>query len=371
MHATTRADGSFRFEDLAGGEYKLEFDSPAVGRVVAPDEKSLDTGYGRTWFPDVHRQEMAAPIFVAGGEKREIEIKLTKRELPHISGEFEVPKGAENDAIGISLVAPGAMFPVVEGQLAAAGKFRIDGLDPGSYTLLASTIPVGEVGHVYTTWSFEMTDHSIEERKLPMQLGVSVRARVRMAEEGAAVPAGVKLDLQPRVLARAGQRGDEDPLFIGDAAPGEYWAKPTVPRGYTVVSASFNGQPVLDTAVDLEAPESTIEFVLTAQPGRFSGAVRDGSQKAVAGAWVVLMPESLPDDMGRFDDRALRIVQADVSGGFAVGNLAAGKYRALALPAADEDRNADLSFLQSQMAGADVIEIAKGQTVHRDLLTRK
>jgi hypothetical protein len=370
IHSTTRPDGSFRFEDLVGGEYTMEIDSPAVGRVAAPEEKASDKGYGRTWFPDVHRPEMAAPILVAAGEKREIEIKLTKRELTHISGEFEVPKGAEKDAIGISLVAPGARFPTVEGQLEKAGKFRIDGLDPGSYTLLASTIPVGEVGHVYTAWTFEMTDHSIEERKLPMQLGVSVRARIRMAEDGAAVPAGVKLDLQPRVLARTAQRGDEDPLFIGDVAPGEYWASAVLPKGYAVASVSYNGVAVVNTTVDVEAPESTVEFVLTAQPGRFSGVVRDGNQTAVAGAWVVLMPESLPDDTGRFDDHALHIVEADPSGGFFMGKLAPGKYRAIALAAADKDRNADLSFLQSRLASAEVIEISKGQTVSRDLTVR-
>ncbi len=369
-HVTSRPDGSFRFEDITDGEYTLEIDSPAVERIFSGDEKPRATGYGRTWFPDVPRPEMAVPISLAVGEKREIEIKLAKRELPHISGEFEVPKGAEEDEIGIKLVAPGARFPVVEGQIEKAGRFRIEGLDPGSYTLVASTIPVGGVGHLYTTWTFEVTDHDIEDRKLAMQPGVSARARLHMEEDGAPAPAGVRFGLRPFAPGRTSQRGDEDPLFIPDFAPGEYWLNTIVPKGYAVVSASCNGQAVSFSTVDLEAPESTIDYVLTAQPGRFTGVVRDESQKPVAGAFVVLIPDSFRGDPRKFDQTAIRETQADPSGGFALGNLAPGKYRAVALGLADKDRNADITYLQGRMGGSEVIEIAKGQTVNRELTVR-
>jgi hypothetical protein len=161
-HATSRGDGSFAFDDLAEGDYVVEISPPSVGRTFGGDEaegeKPHESGYGRLWFPGVPRLEMASPIRLIAGEKRDIELRLPKRELHDVSGVFEVPKGGENDAIGIRVMSRGALLPSAEGEIEKAGIFRIEGLDAGSYTLMAYPKPVGEAGVAYITQAFEVTD---------------------------------------------------------------------------------------------------------------------------------------------------------------------------------------------------------------------
>jgi hypothetical protein len=364
-HVTSQADGSFGFEQESG-EYTLEVDPPAVNRIKTGEEKPEDTGYGLYWFPGVSRAEMAVPIRLAPGEKRTMELKLEKRHLPHIAGEFEALKGQEDDVITVRLFGEKATFPVVEGQLDQAGKFRIDGLDAGKYTLVATTIPVGGADHTYSTLTFELTDHSLEDMKIRMRPGVTVRATFRMDEDGVSVPKGVRLLLSPFSKGRTEQGPDEGGLVATDVAPGEYWPRRVAPKGYALVSTACNGRPVAHTTLDLESAESTIEFVLTSQPGLVTGTARDRDQQTVARAKVLLAPDPLPDDLERFDRAELRTAEADDNGAFVFRDLPPGRYR---LVTGDED-DVDLAALRALMSGSEKVEVAKGQTVSVDVRVR-
>jgi hypothetical protein len=196
--------------------------------------------------------------------------------------------------------------------------------------------------------------------KVTMRPGVSVRAVVGMAEDGAALPEGLKVDLRP-LIRSSNLPLPDGPLALIQVPPAEYWPELRTPKGIAVVSVSYNGRPVVNSTINVEA-DSAVEFVLTSQPGSITGMVRDANQTAVAGASVVLLPESLPDTFERFDETAIRVADSDGNGGFVFGRVAPGKYKAVALTGSNRERSRDLVFLRDRMRALDAVEVGKGQT---------
>ncbi len=147
-------DGSFAIiADLNPGQYKLEIDPLAGG-------KRSDSGYGRSWFPGVTREEMAAPITLSAGETRDIELRLQERELHHIAGVIQVPEGSEHVGVTVTIaVGLHAILPIAKVDIPKPGSFRIDGLDPGSYRVTAAT----SKGFLSASQTVELTDRDIDD----------------------------------------------------------------------------------------------------------------------------------------------------------------------------------------------------------------
>jgi uncharacterized surface anchored protein len=107
-------------------------------------------------------------------------------------------------------------------------------------------------------------------------------------------------------------------LSLDGLRPGEYWPELAVPTGYAVTSISFDGRPVINTAIDLEASESTVNFVVTSRPAGVTGIVRDANGKPVAAVAVSIMPELGRQRLG---------LKTDANGAFHFANLAPDKYK--------------------------------------------
>jgi hypothetical protein len=358
----TGPNGTFTFTNLNPEDYILEFIPPASGKVASGDPKPAEPDYGRSWFPGVPREDMAVPVTVTAGEKRQLEIRLQKRELHHVAGLIEIPQSTEadleNDVITIRVAAgrrPGR--PIIEGELSKTGPFHIDGLDEGSYTLSATTKTT------YASRKIDITDRNIDDVKIVMRPFISVRVAVTVAEDKAAVPPDFSLGLRPLLPSTAAD------VFthLEDIPPGEYWPVPITRPQYAVASVSFNGRPVVHTTIDLEAPESTVDIVLTSRPSGVTGIVRDNNQNPVPGASVALLPELLPDTFEKFDEAALHISTSDETGAFRFARLAPGRYKAVALVGDDLKRDRDLVFLRDRMRFVDATTLDFGQTAHLDL----
>jgi hypothetical protein len=357
------ADGSFAIiADLNPGQYKLEI-HPLAG------SKRPDSGYGRSWFPGVTREEMAAPITLSAGETRDIELRLQERELHHIAGIIQVPEGREHDGITITLtVGPRAAFlPIAEAELAEAGPFRIDGLAEGTYLLAATIKSQGLPGLAFAGRTVEITDRSVDDLRLTMRNGVRARAIVTMAEEQIEPPAELQFSTEaakpyPFGTAKVVFRSKDRLLWEG-IPPGQYWPMLQLPKGYAVTSVTFNGQPVVNTPIDLETPESTVEFVLTSRPAAVIGIVRDDNQNAIPEASVALLPESLPGT-------SLHVVTSDASGAFRFSDLAPGRYKAVALAGKDTQHARDPVFLRDRQRPADAVILDFGQTATLDLVVK-
>src|SRR6202034_4121333 len=133
------ADGSFAIANLDPGDYTLEIDPPTSGKITFGDGKADATGYLPTWFPGGPRPDMAAPVKLAAGESRDVEVRIQKREMRHAGGLLQVPAGADREGIAIEVEELTGARMHFSGEIPQAGPFHIEGLEEGSYRLRAST----------------------------------------------------------------------------------------------------------------------------------------------------------------------------------------------------------------------------------------
>jgi hypothetical protein len=374
-------DGSFFIqEDLLPGSYVLEFHPSSGVTFETGEAKPEQPGYGQTWYPGAPRADMAAPVTLLAGEHRDIEMRLQKRELHRIAATVGVPEGREDEPIQITLSMPGRGAVLVH-EIAKAGAFRIGGLDDGSYELEAQIAPehwppftvMPASRRIFAIATIEIRGHDVEDLKLPMRPGVSIRAVISMAEKDGKVPGKTSLALNAMPSSAAHMQGAvkahlrNDPLRAEGLPVGEYWPRLYVPSGYYVVSSVYNGSTVFHTSIDIEAPESTVEFVITSRAATLTGVVRDSDGDPVEGAVIALLPQPLPAVMEKFDPNALLTVESDGNGRFGFTGLAPGEYKAVALTGEDRQRAHDLQFLHDRMQSSESIALDFSQTSNVEL----
>jgi hypothetical protein len=121
-------DGSYTFQGLQPGSYKVKFDSGSSGGLTQ-------------WYGGVSRQT-ATPIMVAAGQAI-TGIDATLAKGGSIGGHFTLPPGAENDAFNysISIVTADSNTAISHGSISYGGngtnvhEFSIPGVPAGSYKL--------------------------------------------------------------------------------------------------------------------------------------------------------------------------------------------------------------------------------------------
>jgi hypothetical protein len=380
--APTSGDGSFSIADLPPAGYALVVDPPMGGRIRVPEKdpdakKKDETGYGPTWYPGVPQPDMATPIALGYAENRRIEMRLQKHELLHIAGTLQAPEGAETGVISITLTTEAKGRPTgAEGEIPHAGPFRIDGLEPGSYRVLAAGRLKDGQTRVFASRLVELAGHSVDDLAAELRPGVALQVVVKVAEEKAEPPK--RFSFVPLSTDGWGPIDDGGPpgdskMYRTGLPPGNYNIAMMQMPGYAVASTALNGTALLPgAAVDLESPESVLTVVLTTELGSVTGVVKDSEQKPVAEATVALAPElfgGASDDRLSLPPGAGETTVSDGSGRFAFNGLAPGRYRAIALPGREGLRPAaDAGLIRERMRTAEVIVVLAGQSTGCDLL---
>jgi hypothetical protein len=194
-----------------------------------------------------------------------------------------------------------------------------------------------------------------------------------MAEKDGKVPAGTGMWLGPMPYSGAHALGASSAIQSADhlrwegLPPGEYWPMLMLPPGYALASVTYSGRPVFNTEIDIEAPDSTVNFVVTSRPSAVTGTVRDSDQNAVREAAVVLLQEPLPATMEKFNFFALQTASCNANGIFHLSGLSPGRYRAVVLTGKDRRRDHDLDFLRDRVSSAEAIDLDFGQTANVEL----
>jgi len=334
-------DGSFAISgEMAPGNYIVEARPSneyrfTEGRVKGSEDASR--GYAATFFPGVPSADAAAPVVVSPGEDRHIEIRLMARERYYIAGTIEVPSGRETDKLNITLLRNGGIIGISHVAF-TPGPFHIDGLAPGSY-ILSFTTGTG------AAWNqpVEVTNRNIHDLKITLGPAVAIRATVTILEEKAEPPEHMSL----RVLSVQLNGLPSDPsdsLYITGLPPGQYWPILTLSAGYAVTAVTWQGRPIYNVPILLEAEESAVNFVVTSRTAAVSGVVRDANQIPVPDAVVVVSPDSAPARIDPFNERRFRTSSA-ANGAFRIADLAPGSYTVVA--GNGDGRKIDLDFGQT------------------------
>lgn len=398
-HAGEQKGSEFEISKLDPGVYYLQIEAGDEPTIVVPADAGPKPApgkvYGKSWYPDASRLDLAVPVRLGEGESRAVDIALRARDTHSLSGVVEAPRELATQPLTLTLQRSGLAGTVA--GMPAPGSFRIDNLSPGGYRLAllggkppadiqkfrdyilfmadsptAAKPAVNAVGDAV----FDISDHDIENFKIALTPYASVAGEVRMLEPDAVPPSKFGIVLAP-VSETSGPTNTDPPppnvvmIRVSPVTsgkfrqewlhPGEYWPQfNNLPAGYAVAQILLGGGLPSDGTVSLSGPDTPLTIVLTSHPGAIAGVVRDSDQNPVSQATVVLFPDGLT---AKTDRSRILTKSSGADGSFAFRDLAPGKYRAITLSEPDGERQGDVNYLREKAAGMDAIEVTGGQTV--------
>jgi hypothetical protein len=381
--------------------------------------------YQTEFYPAALSASRATAITVNSGEERQgIDFELKPVRTVSVSGAVNVPD-AQIGGLSVSLIPAEADDLVTPIETASAmtdgnGAFRFSNVPPGQYTMRALRTPrsagmPGEVTTVTTgggnatvmrTMTRTVTGAGAPAPPLPTEptlwaeMNVSVgvtdmaglivplrsglRVSGRVEFNGAAdrptadqLPA-ISVSLEPadgRTTGLAGTvrgRVESTGQFLTMGVPtGKYVLRVGAPRGWTLRSAMFNGQDMIDTPVELRDGDATgVVITFTDRPTDLSGSVTGAQGAPDAGAAVIVFPV---DRAGWAESgsapRRLKNVRTSANGSYSVGNLPAGDYFVAAVADAASGDWQGTDFLEALSRSATRVHFNDGEKKTQALQT--
>jgi hypothetical protein len=131
-----------------------------------------------------------------------------------------------------------------------------------------------------------------------------------------------------------------------------------VPEGWAVSQITVDGADVTDEAIDLKGANATARVVLTDRITTISGVVQPRRDRA---SYSVVV---FPDDAARwaYPSRYVRAVQADDSGRFSIAGLPAHeRYNAVAVDYLEDGEEQDSQLLERLRARATTFSLGEGE----------
>ena len=191
------AEGGYRFEHLAAGDFRLEFRSLS-GNLVPRADASLRRATTRFTL------ERGAAVVR--------DVRMVRAGT--VTGTVGLPGDAkETCVVSLQLSGDGGWRSVTFAELGAGGRYSFDGLAPGSYRVVV--VPEGaSLARTYSggsTWGSEATVFALapgeEVRAAPLRVsrGVTLEGRVSLSAD--AVAAGVQVVVSSRSEDAAGGGG--------------------------------------------------------------------------------------------------------------------------------------------------------------------
>ena len=376
--STIDGEGYFEFSGLAPGRYIIDAGPrPGLYLVIERDKdgkpvpaKHAGEGYVQTFFPGTPNFAGAIPITVASGENRTADFTLVSTPLYRVSGETEGTAG-KADSIQVESRASGRAYT----GTVSDGKFAVDGLPPGEYRVSTMMIPrkpepIGNgfqfsMSIIPLNTPFSITDHDVTGLVVsPASAGspLTTAGQFRLAN-GGTLTGGLAVQ-----FAYPNPGGESTPIaaspdgvfWLSDVA-GIYSVRPVVPPAYAVTEIRYAGGNYLFSLIPLGsgAADAPITIVLSDQPASVSGVLTDEEGKPVA-AKIALLPDPVPE---HFDFRAIRVAATNDRGGFLIGGLAPGRYKAVALTGDDRRQDHDLTLIGPRLGMADSFELTAGQNL--------
>jgi uncharacterized surface anchored protein len=272
--------------------------------------------------------------------------------------------------VPVSLIAltprNGGMGPLVNraNPLDATGRFEIEGVAPGSYSLLAVA---NRGGKSYSaSQPLEIGNQNIENVSLTIGPGLEIDGRVRVEGNSQSSLTRVRAALQSRessgVIFGSIPNSDvnEDGTFqLEQVNPGRYTVVFTgLPEGYYVKSIRWGDADVLGSGLDVTSgAPGVLGVVLSPNAGQIAGVVRNPQTGQPApGASVALIPQ---EQERRGQPSYYKTATADQSGCFTLKNLAPGQYKAYAWEDLEAGAQMDPDFLKPFESKGQSVAVAE------------
>jgi hypothetical protein len=403
--------------------------APSAGQPLPPPKEHVTVGFAPVYFPGSATATGASTISLGPGEERSgIDFPLQIVRTAKIEGMVVVPSGMNPQSVTLTMVpvgqhvGPGVLGATFLNRVTpgADGRFTYAAVPPGQYTInarLAAGAPGGGGGTGAAVDVFEYrvgastgnqmiisgppgsgpsywarTDVSVDGTPqsnvvLTLQPGLTITGRIEFKGTRLEVPSDftrARVTLAPAptpgsvglmVGVPSGQVDASGRFTINGVTPGRYLVNAVVPvpagggpgLAWTLTSAVFKGQDVLDFALEV-APNDDISggvLTFTDQTQQVSGTLQDQSGRPAPDYTIIVFAADKRYWVPQY--RRIRTTRPGTDGRFTVTNLPAGDYRlAAVVDIATGDAN-DPAFLEQLMQASVPITLAEGDRKVQDL----
>jgi hypothetical protein len=325
--------------------------------IPAVVDRSLDVVYPTTFYSGATESEDASPILLRGGDRLELDLRLTP--VPALHVVFRGEQKGENP--GVMPLLSKKIFDGIELDrhrenisVISPGVFEM-AIAPGKYSVNLA----GQPEHNSRINEVEISQDHQEVDTSSGEVSSSIKASVK-------IPGEDNFPRELTVALREGKRGGyfSEVTRQGEAefpgvAPGTYeLVAGSLDNAYSVVQIESEGQVISGHTLKVGAGSSlSLSLTLVGGSGRVEGvATRSG--KAVAGAMVVLIPNHPEANRDRF-----RRDQSDLDGSFLLQSVIPGTYTVIAI-ADGWDLDWSRAGVISRYAGHGQTIVVPGQRNH-------
>ncbi|MBI4559912.1 MAG: carboxypeptidase regulatory-like domain-containing protein [Candidatus Hydrogenedentes bacterium] len=294
----------------------------------------------------MQRRPVQSVALLPGQEIRGLRLVVNAETLLQISGQVKDSRGqaiAHAQVMGVQGTTPGAYANVQPVQSDNMGRFRLTGLSPGTYTLIARVEGFGEGGISDIAAGSENVDIVLPAQpKIEGQV-INARTRQPITEFRVAL---VRSGASGANLVSEGtfrNIGNPEGRFSIPVEPGDY-ALAVRATGYRATSVPVGpireGDNPADVIVGLAEGTITVE-----------GVVRNHQGAVIAGAEILV---GLPPQVGPI---GTAIARSDESGTFQLMNL---EEQATLLTAVHPEQGIGMAWVQPQAGTVQNVEIVIG-----------
>ncbi|HJZ77914.1 MAG TPA: carboxypeptidase-like regulatory domain-containing protein [Vicinamibacterales bacterium] len=331
--------GQYRLLGLEPGSYLVAASTRETWTVNRDGVKQV-MGYASTYAPSTTRLTDAQRVTVSlGKEVSNTDVALQPGRAARIAGRAVDSHGRPFAQVEVAREVRGNGFYSIAGVASASvtadGTFAIDNVPPGDYILSASRGGESDVPEAaFMPITVDGTD--LDDLIVIGSLGGTIAGQV-LTESGAA-PALPRLQVTVRdqivgqpssVLVGAFKNPGtsdvaDDGAFTINGVFGRSRLRMSLPDGWAIKSAHYEGRDILDTPIEMRSGEtwSGVQLIITDRVSTVAGHVSDErGHPAVDGTIVVFAV-----DAGKWtdDSRYVRSARADQEGGWQIKGLPPG-----------------------------------------------
>jgi Carboxypeptidase regulatory-like domain len=369
--ARTDDRGQYRIFGLSPGQY--------VVRATWRDSDSEDSGdrssYAPTYYPGTSDAGSAARLAVqAGQEIANVDFGLLAVPVATLTG-FAVDsmgRPLRNARLSLRRTAVGASVVVASdargGTTRQDGRFTMDGVLPGDYTLVARGrgSQDGEIGSA----AVSIAGQNVDGVRLTTSRGTILRGVVTIDSQD-----NPRFDPHSlRVRAVPEQSDDEgfgqnaatlngNWTFEIDGLTDRAWIRiANLPPDWTLESVRLGGTDVTDVPIDFDGRDTItdLQVTITNRLTDVSGGVIDANGRALTDYVLLVFP--VDQALRGYQSRYVKAIRPDASGRFEVRGLPPSDYLAVAVDSIEEGEETDPDLLTQLSRDAVKFSLADGDT---------
>jgi hypothetical protein len=354
--------GQYRLFGLKPGEYYIraidQFMPTMMMMGIASDDwavhESLGSQYAPVYYPGVTQIGQAEAVLVRPGEQGEADFILRRVKTVEVSGKVIGVDGKPATSCYVVIFeTPDTEFSVNHSASPdSKGEFKIRGVPPGSYLLMAGENSAGDEATHHAQARVEVGDDNLESLTLFLGRGTKVSGRV-MVQAGTVNTDRLSVSLvSPNEIIPGGwshvkKDGSFELLDVPDG--GFTFDLSGLEEGHYLRSARVGRDDILTNGLQIEKGQTggTIQVVVGNSTTQLEGAVtRKGA--AVVGARVRVSP--LPETP--YNRARAQSTRTDQSGHFTFAAIAPGQYKVSAKFSGPDDAKPAVSDPQT----VDILE---------------